>query len=76
MKIGMVGLGRMGSDMVRRLLGAGRGLNILRHARASPAPVLSAALTQRFSSRGDDDFAKKVLSALRYQFGGQEEKHP
>lgn len=39
-----------------------------------PAPVLSAALYQRFSSRGEDDFADKVLSALRYQFGGHEEK--
>ena len=39
-----------------------------------PAPVLSAALYQRFSSRGEDDFADKMLSALRYQFGGHEEK--
>ena len=39
-----------------------------------PAPVLSAALYQRFSSHGEDDFADKVLSALRYQFGGHEEK--
>ena len=39
-----------------------------------PAPVLSAALYRRFSSRGQDDFADKVLSALRYQFGGHEEK--
>jgi 6-phosphogluconate dehydrogenase len=41
---------------------------------AVPAPVLSAALFERFSSRGEDDFAEKVLSALRYQFGGHEEK--
>lgn len=39
-----------------------------------PAPVLSAALYQRFSSHGEDDFADKVLSALRFQFGGHEEK--
>lgn len=39
-----------------------------------PAPVLSAALYHRFSSRGEDDFADKVLSALRYQFGGHVEK--
>jgi len=39
-----------------------------------PAPVLSAALYERFSSRGEADFADKVLSALRYQFGGHEEK--
>jgi 6-phosphogluconate dehydrogenase len=38
------------------------------------APVLSAALYERFSSRGEDDFAEKVLSALRFQFGGHEEK--
>jgi 6-phosphogluconate dehydrogenase len=39
-----------------------------------PAPVLSAALYERFSSRGEADFADKVLSALRYGFGGHEEK--
>jgi 6-phosphogluconate dehydrogenase len=39
-----------------------------------PAPVLNAALFQRFSSRGEADFADKVLSALRYQFGGHLEK--
>jgi len=41
---------------------------------AVPAPVLSAALYARFSSRGEDDFADKPLSALRYQFGGHKEK--
>ena len=39
-----------------------------------PAPVLSAALYERFSSRGEGDFADKLLSALRFQFGGHEEK--
>jgi 6-phosphogluconate dehydrogenase len=39
-----------------------------------PVPVLSAALYQRFSSRGEDDFAEKVLSAMRYQFGGHVER--
>ena len=39
-----------------------------------PAPVLSAALYERFSSRGEADFADKLLSALRYEFGGHEEK--
>jgi len=39
-----------------------------------PAPVLSAALYTRFSSRGEADFADKVLSALRFQFGGHKEK--
>ncbi|MFM8331121.1 MAG: phosphogluconate dehydrogenase (NAD(+)-dependent, decarboxylating) [Candidatus Methylumidiphilus sp.] len=36
----------------------------------TPAPVLSAALFQRFSSRGEDSFACKILSAMRYEFGG------
>ena len=40
----------------------------------TPAPVLSAALYQRFASRGEDDFARKVLSAMRFQFGGHVEK--
>ena len=41
---------------------------------AVPAPVLTTALYQRFSSRGEADFADKVLSAMRYQFGGHTEK--
>jgi 6-phosphogluconate dehydrogenase len=39
-----------------------------------PAPVLSAALYQRFTSRGEDDFATKVLSAMRFEFGGHVER--
>ncbi len=39
-----------------------------------PAHVLTAALFERFSSRGQDDFANKVLSAMRFEFGGHEEK--
>ena len=39
-----------------------------------PAFVLSSALYERFSSRGEADFADKVLSAMRYQFGGHIEK--
>jgi 6-phosphogluconate dehydrogenase len=39
-----------------------------------PAPVLSSALYQRFSSRGESDYADKLLSAMRYQFGGHLEK--
>ena len=39
-----------------------------------PAPVLSAALFERFSSRGEADFADKLLSALRYEVGGHKEK--
>lgn len=40
----------------------------------SPAPVLSTALYERFSSRGKDEFARKVLSAMRYKFGGHVER--
>jgi 6-phosphogluconate dehydrogenase len=39
-----------------------------------PAPVHSAALYERFSSRGEGDFACKVVFVLRFQFGGHEEK--
>jgi 6-phosphogluconate dehydrogenase len=39
-----------------------------------PVPVLSAALYERFSSRGTGEFAAKVLSALRFEFGGHHEK--
>jgi 6-phosphogluconate dehydrogenase len=41
---------------------------------AVPAPVLSAALYQRFSSRGDADYQDRLLSAMRYGFGGHLEK--
>jgi 6-phosphogluconate dehydrogenase len=41
---------------------------------AVPAPVLTAALYERFSSRGESDFADKLLSAMRYEFGGHIEK--
>ena len=40
----------------------------------TPAPVLTASLFERFTSRGEDDFACKVLSAMRFQFGGHVEK--
>jgi 6-phosphogluconate dehydrogenase len=40
----------------------------------TPVPVLSAALYQRFSSRGEDDFANKLLSAMRFEFGGHDER--
>lgn len=131
MELGMIGLGRMGTNMVRRLLRAGHqcvvydlyDLNIADIAEvwrrgsvisswlldlaavslldspdlakftgcvpdsgegcrtiaaaideSVPAPVLSAASYERFSSRGEDDFAEKVLSALRYRFGGHDEQ--
>jgi 6-phosphogluconate dehydrogenase len=39
-----------------------------------PAPVLTASLYQRFASRGEGEFANKLLSAMRFEFGGHEEK--
>jgi 6-phosphogluconate dehydrogenase len=41
---------------------------------AVPAPILTSALYERFSSRGEADFANKLLSAMRYEFGGHIEK--
>jgi 6-phosphogluconate dehydrogenase len=41
---------------------------------AVPVPVLTTALYERFSSRGEADFQDKVLSAMRFQFGGHKEK--
>jgi 6-phosphogluconate dehydrogenase len=63
-------------DFTGRVSDSGEGRWTLKAAidEGVPAPILSTALTQRFASRGDEDFANKLLSALRYQFGGHEEK--
>jgi 6-phosphogluconate dehydrogenase len=42
---------------------------------SAPAPVLTAALFERFTSRGEAEFANRLLSAMRYAFGGHLEKH-
>ncbi|MGH2954200.1 MAG: phosphogluconate dehydrogenase (NAD(+)-dependent, decarboxylating) [Solirubrobacterales bacterium] len=54
--------------------GEGRWTSIAAIEEGVPAPVLSSALYSRFASRGLDDFAGKVLSAMRKQFGGHEER--
>ena len=54
--------------------GEGRWTILAAIEEGSPAPVLSTALYQRFGSRGEDDFARKLLSAMRYKFGGHLEK--
>ena len=54
--------------------GEGRWTIVAAIDEAVPAPVLSAALYERFSSRGKDEFADRLLSAMRYQFGGHVEK--
>jgi 6-phosphogluconate dehydrogenase len=54
--------------------GEGRWTSIAAIDVGVPAPVLSSALYSRFASRDEDDFANKVLSAMRKQFGGHAEK--
>jgi 6-phosphogluconate dehydrogenase len=54
--------------------GEGRWTSVAAIDEGVPAPVLTAALYSRFASRDLDDFANRVLSAMRKQFGGHEEK--
>jgi 6-phosphogluconate dehydrogenase len=54
--------------------GEGRWTSIAAIDEGVPAPVLTAALYERFASRGNDEFADQVLSAMRKQFGGHDEK--
>jgi 6-phosphogluconate dehydrogenase len=53
--------------------GEGRWTAIAAVESGAPAPMLTAALFQRFSSRGEDEFARRLLSAMRLQFGGHRE---
>ena len=54
--------------------GEGRWTSIAAIEVGAPAPLLTTALYNRFSSRGEADFADKILSAMRFQFGGHHEK--
>ena len=54
--------------------GEGRWTSIAAIDEGVPAPVLTAALYSRFASQGEADFAGKILSAMRKQFGGHDEK--
>jgi 6-phosphogluconate dehydrogenase len=54
--------------------GEGRWTSIAAIEEGVPAPVLTTALYSRFASRGADDFANRLLSAMRRQFGGHDEK--
>ncbi len=54
--------------------GEGRWTILAAVEEGAPAPVLSAALYERFTSRGESDFANKLLSAMRLEFGGHLEK--
>jgi 6-phosphogluconate dehydrogenase len=64
------------SNFAGRVSDSGEGRWTIKAAidEAVPAPVLTSALYERFSSRGDAEFADKLLSAMRYQFGGHLEK--
>lgn len=64
------------ADFTGRVSDSGEGRWTLSAAidEAVPTPVLSAALYERFSSRGEADFADKLLSAMRFEFGGHLEK--
>jgi 6-phosphogluconate dehydrogenase len=54
--------------------GEGRWTSIAAIDEGVPAPVLTTALYSRFASQGSDEFADKLLSAMRKQFGGHDEK--
>lgn len=54
--------------------GEGRWTSIAAIDVGAPAPLLTTSLYSRFSSRGEADYADKLLSAMRYQFGGHHEK--
>jgi 6-phosphogluconate dehydrogenase len=54
--------------------GEGRWTIIAAIESGAPAPVLTESLYERFTSRGESDFASKLLSAMRFQFGGHVEK--
>jgi 6-phosphogluconate dehydrogenase len=54
--------------------GEGRWTNLAAIDEGVPAHVLTAALYERFSSRGEADFADRILSAMRKEFGGHDEK--
>ena len=64
------------SNFAGRVSDSGEGRWTIKAAidEAVPTPVLTASLYERFSSRGEADFANKILSAMRYQFGGHLEK--
>jgi 6-phosphogluconate dehydrogenase len=108
MKVGMVGLGRMGANMAERLLRAereivafdlhleevadlaakgavpvgsfdelGQRLEVPRAVRLMvPAAGVDATISQRFASRGGEEFADRPPSVLRFDFGGHGENQP
>ena len=67
MELGTIESRRMGANMVRDLIKATIGA-------AVPTPVPTASLYRRVNSRGEADYADKLLSAMRFEFGGHLEK--
>jgi 6-phosphogluconate dehydrogenase len=66
------------SEFAGRVSDSGEGRWTIKAAidEAVPVPVLTTALYERFTSRGEADFQDKLLSAMRFQFGGHVEKRP
>jgi 6-phosphogluconate dehydrogenase len=66
------------TGMAGRVSDSGEGRWTLKAAidEGVPAPILSTALAERFASRGEEDFANRVMSAMRFEFGGHQEKRP
>ena len=64
-------------DFTGRVSDSGEGRWTLKAAidESVPAPILGAAISERFASRGEGEFADRVVSAMRFEFGGHEEKH-
>jgi len=64
-------------DFTGRVSDSGEGRWTLKAAidESVPAPILAAAINERFASRGEEEFADRVVSAMRFEFGGHEEKH-
>jgi 6-phosphogluconate dehydrogenase len=66
------------SEFAGRVSDSGEGRWTLKAAidESVPAPILSTAIGERFSSRGEADYANRLLSAMRFEFGGHTEKRP
>jgi 6-phosphogluconate dehydrogenase (decarboxylating) len=71
MEIGIVGLGRMGANIARQLMRSGHSVVVF-DVNADAV----TALYERFRSRLERDFADRLLSAMRNEFGGHVEGHP
>ncbi len=65
------------TEFTGRVSDSGEGRWTLRAAidEGVPAPILASAIGDRFASRGEEEFANRVISSMRFEFGGHEEKH-